>query len=47
MELIRVFPRKTKATPDDEKVRVNCFPQLTDEADEVHIDSRMGCCSTS
>jgi hypothetical protein len=35
--VIRVFPRKTKATPDDENVRVNCQPGMFDEADEVHI----------
>ncbi len=36
MRLIRVFPRKTKATPDDE---LACFgpPGLFDEADEVHV----------
>jgi hypothetical protein len=37
MKIIRVFPRKTKATPDDENVRINCGPTLFDEADEVHI----------
>lgn len=37
MKIIRVFPRKTKATPDDEGVRINCGPELWDEADEVHI----------
>lgn len=34
--LIRVFPRKTKATPDDELVRF-APPELFDEADEVHV----------
>lgn len=34
--LIRVFPRKTKATPDDALVRFGP-PDLFDEADEVHI----------
>ncbi len=36
MRLIRVFPRKTRATPDDE---LACFdaPGLFDEADEVHV----------
>lgn len=34
--LIRVFPRKTKATPDDELARFGP-PDLLDEADEVHI----------
>jgi hypothetical protein len=37
MRVIRVFPRKTKATPDDEDVRINCSPGLFDEADEVHV----------
>jgi hypothetical protein len=37
MKIIRVFPRKTKATPDDENVRINCPPGLFDEADEIHI----------
>lgn len=36
MRLIRVFPRRTKATPDDENVRFKP-PGLFDEADEVHI----------
>ncbi len=37
MKIIRVFPRKTKATPDDDLVRINRPPGLFDEADEVHI----------
>ena len=37
MKVIRVFPRKTKATPVDENVRINCGPELWDEADEVHV----------
>ena len=37
MKIIRVFPRKTKATPDDADVRINCPPGLFDEADEIHI----------
>ncbi len=37
MKIIRVFPRKTKATPDDENVRINCTPYFFDEADEVHV----------
>lgn len=36
MRLIRVFPRKTNATPDDELVRFG-VPTLFDEADEVHV----------
>ncbi len=35
--IIRVFPRKTKATPDDPLAYVNCSPGLLAEADEVHI----------
>lgn len=34
--LIRVFPRRTKATPTDALIRVGP-PDLLDEADEVHI----------
>ena len=37
MRVIRVFPRKTNATPDNDLVRVNCAPTLFDAADEVHI----------
>lgn len=38
MRIIRVFPRKTSATPDDSLVRV-CRPpvRFDDEADEIHI----------
>lgn len=36
MKLIRVFPRKTKATPDDEDVRFGP-PGLLDEADKIDI----------
>ncbi len=36
-QIIRVFPRKTNATPDDELVRVNVRPTLFDQADEVHV----------
>lgn len=41
--LIRVFPRRTKATPLDELARspkddLLPFPRFVDEADEVHID---------
>lgn len=35
--IIRVFPRKTNATPDDEDVRIGITPGLWEEADEVHI----------
>ena len=34
--IIRVFPRKTQATPDDDLVRFTS-PTLFDEADEVHV----------
>lgn len=37
MKIIRVFPRRTNATPNDEDVRVDLTPGLFDEADEVHI----------
>lgn len=37
MKIIRVFPRRTKATPTDDLVRINCGPELWDECDEVHI----------
>lgn len=36
MKIIRVFPRKTKATPDDDLARFD-VPDLFDEADEVHV----------
>jgi len=37
MKTIRVFPRRTAATPDDYLVRVACPPCFFDEADEVHV----------
>lgn len=37
MKIIRVFPRRTKATPADDLVRINEAPGFFDEADEVHI----------
>lgn len=37
MRIIRVFPRRTKATPTDDLVRIGKGPDLFDEADEVHI----------
>lgn len=37
MRIMRVFPRRTKATPVDDMVRVNEQPGFFDEADEVHI----------
>lgn len=36
MRLIRVFPRRTKATPTDELARFGP-PGLFDEADEIHV----------
>lgn len=35
--IIRLFPRKTRATPDDALAIVNRPPGFFDEADEVHI----------
>ena len=37
MKIIRVFPHRTKLTPDDEDVRIDCSPGLFDEADRIHI----------
>ena len=37
MKILRIFPRRTNATPDDEDVRIRRFPGLFDWADEVHI----------
>jgi hypothetical protein len=34
---MRVFPRRTNATPDDDMVRVGCAPGLFDQCDEVHV----------
>jgi hypothetical protein len=36
-KIIRVFPRKTNATPDDEDVVISELPRFFDQADEVHI----------
>src|SRR4030042_1475721 len=36
VKILRVFPTKTKATPDDENVRFG-EPGFYDKADEVHI----------
>jgi hypothetical protein len=36
-KIIRVFPRRTNATPDDEDVCINTTPSFFDDADEVHI----------
>jgi hypothetical protein len=35
--VIRVFPRRTNATPIDDLAAVGRGPELFDEADEVHI----------
>lgn len=35
--IIRVFPRRTKATPIDNMVRIGEGPGMFDECDEVHI----------
>ncbi len=37
MKIIRVFPRRTKATPIDDMAYINCPPPFFAEADEVHI----------
>jgi hypothetical protein len=37
MKILRVFPRNTNATPNDDNVIINRMPVLYDEADEVHI----------
>lgn len=37
MKIIRVFPRRTRATPDDDLVRIAESPGLFDECDEVHV----------
>ena len=35
--VIRVFPRRTNATPGDDMVRVGTVPGMFDEADEVYV----------
>jgi len=35
--IIRVFPRQTRATPDDELAAIDRAPDLFDQADEVHV----------
>jgi hypothetical protein len=37
MKELRIFPRKTNATPTDENVIINRMPDLFDEADKIHI----------
>lgn len=36
-QIIRVFPRRTNFTPDDENVRIASGPWLWDKPDEVHV----------
>lgn len=36
-KIMRIFPRKTNATPDDNMVRFAQEPGMFDEADEVHV----------
>ena len=43
MRLIRVFPRRTKATPDDDLAYVGPPDLFTDPADEVHISVAFTC----
>lgn len=35
--IIRVFPRRTKATPTDDLAAINRGPDMLDQADEVHV----------
>ena len=37
MRELRIFPRKTNATPDDENVIINRYPNLFDKADKIDI----------
>lgn len=37
MKVLRIFPRKTQATPIDENVIINRMPNLFDEADQIKI----------
>lgn len=37
MKELRIFPRRTNATPDDENVIINRPPNLFDEADKISI----------
>jgi len=43
MKLIRVFPRRTKATPNDELAYVGPPDLFTDQADEVHVSVAFSC----
>ena len=37
MKVLRIFPRKTNATPTDENAIINRNPNLFDEADQIYI----------
>jgi hypothetical protein len=37
MKILRIFPRKTNATPNDENVIINRMPELFDFADKIKI----------
>jgi organic radical activating enzyme len=37
MKILRIFPRKTNATPTDENIVINRMPNLFDEADQINI----------
>jgi len=37
MKIIRVFPSRTNATPDDTDVAINRLPYFFEEADQIHI----------
>lgn len=37
MKIIRVFPRKTNASPDDADVRFDVPGMIGDECDRVHV----------
>ena len=39
IKIIRVFPRRTRATPDDELVFTDLPPKIVPEADAVHIST--------
>lgn len=42
-KIIRVFPRRTNATPNDENVRVGVVPGMYDTADQVDISVAFTC----
>jgi len=37
MKILRIFPRKTNATPIDDNVIINRMPNLFDQADQINI----------